>query len=65
MVKNEVRICGLKHQKEKRSMDHFAGPDVSVKVTSVCGQVHGRIERRSRISRMAREKHRDWGPAVR
>jgi hypothetical protein len=25
MVKNEVRICGLKHQKEKRSMDHFAG----------------------------------------
>ena len=27
---------GLKHQKEKRSMDHFAGLDVSVKVTSVC-----------------------------
>ena len=22
---------GLKHQKEKRSMDHFAGLDVSVK----------------------------------
>ncbi len=28
---NEVRIFGLKHQKEKRSMDHFAGLDVSVK----------------------------------
>jgi transposase len=33
---NEVRIYGLKHQKEKRSMDHFAGLDVSVKETSVC-----------------------------
>jgi hypothetical protein len=33
---NEVRVCGLKHQKEKRSMDHFAGLDVSVKETSVC-----------------------------
>src|ERR1700722_15193072 len=30
------RGCGLKHQKEKRSMDHFAGLDVSVKETSVC-----------------------------
>ena len=27
---------GLKHQKEKRSMDHSAGLDVSVKETSVC-----------------------------
>src|SRR5580704_10126998 len=36
MVKNEVRVNGLKHQKEKRSMDHFAGLDVSVKETSVC-----------------------------
>ena len=27
---------GLKHQKEKRSMEHFAGLDVSVKETSVC-----------------------------
>jgi hypothetical protein len=26
----------LKHQKEKRSMDHFAGLDVSVKETSAC-----------------------------
>jgi transposase len=33
---NEVRIFGLKHQKEKRSMDHFAGLDVSVKETSIC-----------------------------
>ena len=33
---NEVRGNGLKHQKEKRSMDHFAGLDVSVKETSVC-----------------------------
>jgi hypothetical protein len=29
-------VYGLKHQKEKRSMDHFAGQDVSVKETSVC-----------------------------
>jgi hypothetical protein len=29
-------VYGLKHQKEKRSMDHFAGLDVSVKDTSVC-----------------------------
>src|SRR3974377_1390253 len=35
MVKR-VRGDGLKHQKEKRSMDHFAGLDVSVKETSVC-----------------------------
>jgi hypothetical protein len=29
-------VNGLKHQKEKRSMDHFAGLDVSVKETSLC-----------------------------
>ena len=29
-------MYGLKHQKEKRSMDYFAGLDVSVKDTSVC-----------------------------
>src|SRR5215831_18585812 len=29
-------MCGLKHQKEKRSMDYFAGLDVSVNETSVC-----------------------------
>ena len=37
----EVRGDGLKHQKEKRSMDHFAGLDVSVKETS--GQTRGRL----------------------
>jgi transposase len=37
LMVNEVRVYGLKHQKkEKRSMDHFAGLDVSVKETSVC-----------------------------
>ncbi len=29
-------MYGPKHQKEKRSMDHFAGLDVSVNETSVC-----------------------------
>jgi hypothetical protein len=29
-------MYALKHQKEKRSMDHFAGLDVSVKDTNVC-----------------------------
>jgi predicted NBD/HSP70 family sugar kinase len=29
-------VNGLKNQKEKRSMNHFAGLDVSVKETSVC-----------------------------
>ena len=29
-------MYGLKHQKEKRSMDHFAVLDVSVKGTSIC-----------------------------
>jgi transposase len=29
-------VYGLKHQKEKRSMDYFAGLDVSVKETRVC-----------------------------
>jgi hypothetical protein len=33
---NEVRDYGLKHQKEKLSMDHLVGLDVSVKETSVC-----------------------------
>jgi hypothetical protein len=31
-----LRFRLMKHQKEKRSMDHFAGLDVSVKATSVC-----------------------------
>ena len=29
-------MYGLRHQKEKRGMEHFAGLDVSVKETSVC-----------------------------
>jgi hypothetical protein len=29
LMVNEVRDDGLKHQKEKGSMDHFAGLDVS------------------------------------
>jgi hypothetical protein len=36
MVKRGHRFPGPKHQKEKRSMDHFAGLDVWVKDTSVC-----------------------------
>jgi hypothetical protein len=36
MVKRGHRRTGPKHQKEKRSMDHFAGLDVSVKETSIC-----------------------------
>src|ERR1700745_2378990 len=36
MVKRGHRCPGPKHQKEKRSMDYFAGLDVSVKDTSVC-----------------------------
>ena len=33
----EVRVYGLKHQKEKRSMDHFAGLDVSGDQRLHCG----------------------------
>src|SRR5580765_8896316 len=36
MVETRSVGDGLKHQKEKRSMDYFAGLDVSVKETSVC-----------------------------
>src|SRR3954465_4171352 len=36
MVKRGSPLSGLKHQKEKRSMDYFAGLDVSVKDTSFC-----------------------------
>ena len=36
MVNEVTVVTGLKHQKEKRSMDHFAGLDVSVKDASVC-----------------------------
>jgi transposase len=44
-------VCGLKHQKEKRSMDHFAGLDVSVKETSVCiVDETGRIVRGTKVA---------------
>jgi transposase len=36
MVKTRSPVTGLKHQKEKRSMEHFAGLDVSVKETNIC-----------------------------
>ena len=43
-------MYGLKHQKEKRSMDHFAGLDVSVKETSLCiVDDAGRIVREVRV----------------
>ena len=42
---------GLKHQKEKRSMDYFAGLDVSVKETSVCiVDDAGKIAREARVA---------------
>ena len=44
-------MYGLKHQKEKRSMDHFAGLDVSVKDTSVCiVDDTGRITREVKVA---------------
>ena len=50
-------MYGLKHQKEKRSMDHFAGLDVSVKETSVCiVDDMGRIVREVTVAS-------DWGTA--
>src|SRR6516225_2200978 len=48
---NEVCVNGLKHQKEKRSMDHFAGLDVSVKETSICiVDGAGRIVRETKVA---------------
>jgi hypothetical protein len=35
----EVRVYGLKHQKEKRSMDHFAGLDVSLARANIAAQL--------------------------
>jgi transposase len=44
-------VNGLKHQKEKRSMDYFAGLDVSVKETSVCiVDETGRITREVKVA---------------
>jgi transposase len=44
-------VAGLKHQKEKRSMEHFAGLDVSVNETSICiVDETGRIVREARTA---------------
>src|SRR5512132_4007249 len=44
-------LSGLKHQKEKRNMDYFAGLDVSVKETSVCiVDDTGKIVRETRVA---------------
>jgi transposase len=44
-------VNGLKHQKEKRSMEHFAGLDVSVKETSICiVDDTGRIVREAKVA---------------
>jgi predicted NBD/HSP70 family sugar kinase len=36
MVKTRSVVTASSNQKEKRSMDHFGGLDVSVKETSIC-----------------------------
>ncbi len=44
-------LSGLKHQKEKRNMDYFAGLDVSVKETGVCiVDDTGKIVRETRVA---------------
>jgi transposase len=44
-------LSGLRHQKEKRNMDYFAGLDVSVKETSVCiVDDTGKIVRETRVA---------------
>src|SRR6266480_647566 len=44
-------VTGPKHQKEKRSMEHFAGLDVSVNETSVCVvDDTGRIVREAKVA---------------
>jgi transposase len=44
-------LHGLKHQKEKRSMEHFAGLDVSVNETSVCiVDETGKIVREAKVA---------------
>jgi ribosomal protein S11 len=43
-------ITGIKHQKEKRNMEHVAGLDVSVNETSICiVDETGRIVREAKI----------------
>jgi transposase len=51
MMKARSAPSGLKHQKEKRNMDYFAGLDVSVKETSVCiVDDAGKIVREARVA---------------
>src|SRR5471032_1049125 len=51
MVNTRSALSCLKHQKEKRSMEHFAGLDVSVKETSVCiVDDSGRIVREVKVA---------------
>src|SRR5215813_8401245 len=51
MVKRGSASAASKHQKEKRSMDYFAGLDVSVKETSVCiVDDAGKIVREARVA---------------
>jgi len=51
MMKARPAPSGLKHQKEKRNMDYFAGLDVSVKETSICiVDDAGKIVREARVA---------------
>jgi hypothetical protein len=51
MMNARSALSGLKHQKEKRNMDYFAGLDVSVKETSVCiVDDTGKIVRETRVA---------------
>src|SRR5262245_28446210 len=51
MVKRGSASAASKHQKEKRSMDYFAGLDVSVKETSICiVDDAGNIVREARVA---------------
>jgi predicted NBD/HSP70 family sugar kinase len=51
MMNARSALSGLKHQKEKRNMDYFAGLDVSVKETSICiVDDTGKIVRETRVA---------------
>src|SRR6266540_3219440 len=51
MMNARSALSGLKHQKEKRNMDYFAGLDVSVKETSICiVDDTGKIVREARVA---------------
>src|SRR2546430_14691078 len=51
MMNGRSVLSGLKHQKEQRNMDYFAGLDVSVKETSICiVDDTGKIVRETRVA---------------